>query len=216
MTRRKRKVEEPTADAVREHSPGNLRPELLAFAQGRTTEVKRKLDKAMKDIELDIEANERIYPYNGGRVTQAEVCRRAGIRKATLQGDAHKLTTKLVVNEFVARIRTLAIKGARSVRRNVTDRANYWKDAHRQIADAYRIDALRYEAGLTELEKLKAESRPLQQQNAELQDQNAELLKQNADLRTQTARLTEHNAQLREQVGRLSGSNVVLLPPRVP
>lgn len=218
MTRRKRKAEQPTAEVETAecHPPGNLRPELLAFAKGRTTEVERKLAKAMEDIELDIEANERIYPYNGGRVTQSEVCRRAGIRKATLQGKVHKLTTKLRVDEFVARIRTLAIKGAKSVRRNVTDRANYWKDAHREIADAYRIDALRYEVGLQGLKKLEAEVQPLRQQKAELQDQNAELLKQNADLHMQAARLTEHNAQLREQVARMTGSNVVNFPTRDP
>lgn len=218
MTRRKRKAEQPTADVetAESHSPSNLRAELLAFAKGRTTEVERKLTKAMKDIELDIEANERIYPYNGGRVTQSEVCRRAGIRKATLQGKAHKLSTKLSVDAFVAKIRTLAIKGAKSVRRNVTDRANYWKDAHREIADAYRVDALRYEVGLQTLKKLEAEMQPLRQQNWELQDQNAELLKQNADVNAQAVRLAEHNAQLRKEVARLSGTNVVNFPTRDP
>lgn len=204
MTRRKRKAEEPTAnlEGTGQRFHGKLRPELLAFAKGRTAEVIRRLEKAKNEIAVDIQANEGIYPYNGGRVTQAEVCRRAGIRKATLQGDAHKSSTKLTVDKFVADI--LAVKGARSVRRNVTDRANLWKGEHRKIADAYRIDALRYEAGLKKLEQSEAERHALQQQNFDLRTQNVALQKQNLDLQ----------AQLREQLARLSGSNVVPLPKR--
>jgi hypothetical protein len=177
MTRRKKKMQEAHAQGQtgQAHAAGQLRPELLAFAKGRSAEVVRRLKKAMTEIELEIEANDRIYPYNGGRVTQAEVCRRAGIRNTTLQGDVHKSSTKADVDAFVARIRVFAITGSKTVRRNVTDRANYWKQAHRDVADAYRIDALSYEVAQKRLKELGDENRQLQEQNASLQEQIARL-----------------------------------------
>jgi len=74
-----------------------LPPELLAASKARTTDVISKVRQAMKDMELDIQNSEGIYPFNGGRLTIAEVCRRAKISQMTLQAPSHKDSTKVIV-----------------------------------------------------------------------------------------------------------------------
>ena len=47
-------------------------------AKSRSSTFVSKLRQAMSTIEGDIEQNEGLYPYNAGRLTKAELCRRAG------------------------------------------------------------------------------------------------------------------------------------------
>lgn len=56
---------------------------LIAFAKKRTQAVVTKLRASMKTIEAEIDAHEGIYPLNGGKLSQAELCRRAGISNVT-------------------------------------------------------------------------------------------------------------------------------------
>jgi hypothetical protein len=67
-----------------------LPPQLLAASKARTTDVIAKVREAMKQMELDIQNSEGIYPFNGGRITVAEVCRRAKISNMTLQAPSHR------------------------------------------------------------------------------------------------------------------------------
>lgn len=126
---------------------------LIDHAKARTDEVINRLQKAMDAIEVEIEQNDGLYPYNRGSINQAEVCRRAGIKNVTLQGKAHKTSTKEWVDKWVSRVRVGIVKGSRNVRRKVTDRAESWKEAHRQIADAYHIDQLKAQKRIKELEE---------------------------------------------------------------
>jgi len=63
----------------------------------RTQAMLQRLRQAMRDIEAEIAAHHGIYPYNHGRVTQSELCRRADVKKATLQTPLHKDTTRVEV-----------------------------------------------------------------------------------------------------------------------
>lgn len=58
----------------------------------RTKAMLHRLHTAMKIIEADIDAHHGVYPFNHGRVTQSELCRRADVKKATLQTPLHKET----------------------------------------------------------------------------------------------------------------------------
>lgn len=100
----------------------------------RTQLVKSKLKRAMSTIERELEEHENIYPYNRGRLNQAEVCRRAGVKKVTLQGKSHKTTTKVVVDDWLLKVKGPLTPSSKAVRRKVTDRADYWKGAHEAIA----------------------------------------------------------------------------------
>jgi len=116
--------------------------QLLDTARQRSTDVVMKLRKAMSTIEQEIEEHEGLYPFNKGRLTQAEVCRRAHVSKVTLQGVQHKQTTKVEVDEWVARLTKGIAKGKKNVRKAVTDRAEAWKSELEAIAQAYHEDQL--------------------------------------------------------------------------
>jgi aspartyl-tRNA synthetase len=85
----------------------------LEFAPGaasdkpnaRTEAALARLRAAMRDIEVEVVAHHGVYPYNHGRVTQSELCRRADVKKATLQNPVHKDTTRV---EIMAWLDTLA------------------------------------------------------------------------------------------------------------
>ena len=63
----------------------------------RTEAALQRLRQAMAQIEAEIEAHQGSYPYNHGRMTQSELCRRADVKKATLQNPVHKDTTRVEV-----------------------------------------------------------------------------------------------------------------------
>lgn len=71
----------------------------------RTEAALARLRAAMRDIEAEVAAHHGVYPYNHGRVTQSELCRRADVKKATLQNPVHKDTTRV---EIMAWLDTLA------------------------------------------------------------------------------------------------------------
>ena len=63
----------------------------------RTEAALVRLRQAMQGIEADIQMHHGIYPLNHGRVTQSELCRRADVKKATLQNPVHKDTTRVEI-----------------------------------------------------------------------------------------------------------------------
>jgi len=63
----------------------------------RTEAALQRLRQAMATIEAEIEAHGGHYPYNHGRLTQSELCRRADVKKATLQNPVHKDSTRVEV-----------------------------------------------------------------------------------------------------------------------
>ena len=106
---------------------------LIDHAKQRTLAFIAKLKAAMAAIELEIDQNEGLYPFNGGRLTQAEVCRRAGVSNIALQGPAHKDTTKKLVDDWLLRVRAASVTGKKSVRRTVSSRAEAWKAQHARV-----------------------------------------------------------------------------------
>ena len=118
----------------------------------------------MKEMELDIQRNDNIYPFNGGTVNQAEVCRRAGIKNKLLQGDAHKTTTKKIVDDWVKEIKKALITGKTNVRKAVTERAENWKEEHKKVTTSYQIDMLKLEMAEKRIAELTAENAALREQ----------------------------------------------------
>jgi hypothetical protein len=96
-------------------------------AKARTKELVARIRKAMAEIEAEIEANDGIYPFNKGRITQAEVCRRAGTSPAVLQGPTHKSSTLREVKAWLAAIDRKVAAGHKKIRRKVTDRSDKWE-----------------------------------------------------------------------------------------
>lgn len=141
---------------------------LIESAKKRTQAVVTKLRAAMKTVEAEIDAHEGIYPLNGGKLSQAELCRRAGISNVTLSTPAHRDTTRKMVEAWLARVKSATATGRKSVRRAVTDRADSWKRAHAAIAQSYRTAELDYVDMRAQLQELRREVQKLEGENAAL------------------------------------------------
>lgn len=120
----------------------------------RTLAMLERLRKAMATIEAEIAQHQGVYPYNHGRVTQSELCRRADVKKATLQTPLHKETTRVEVMRWLDAL-SLQLAGTRDgTRERVT-----------AVADGLA----------TELEALRAALVQAQARIAALEAENARL-----------------------------------------
>jgi hypothetical protein len=125
-----------------EHVPSALPAGLRASQVARTRDVVTKLERAFADIEREMEQSGGIYPQNRGRLSQAEVCRRADVDPMTLYGENHKKSTKAKVDEWLAKVRGTSVQGKRAVRRTITERADRWKANLDAIAEKYHLAEL--------------------------------------------------------------------------
>lgn len=138
-----------------------------AVAEQRANDTVDAVRNAMRKIELDIEANDGLYPYAGGEISTAEVLRRAGKSDTALQKPRHR-EFRDEVNAWVEEIRGKVRKGAKVVRRAVTERATAAEDELRMLRQRW-VEA--------ELEYVETASRVavLEQRCALLEDENASL-----------------------------------------
>ncbi len=91
----------------------------------RTTAALNRLQKAMSEIEADIAAHHGVYPFNHGRVTQSELCRRADVKKATLQNPLHKDTTRVQVMAWLDGLNATLMQTRDGTRERVTAVADH-------------------------------------------------------------------------------------------
>lgn len=146
-----------------EHKPSPL----VDYARHKHEKAAQKVKDAMRAIEADIESNDGIYPYSSGRLSQAEICRRAGIDRKTLQKPSHR-QTRDEVSTWLREIKKKTDQGAKVVRKVVTDRVDKMKEAYNEIAQRYTEAELEYAEMLAENEKLKATNKYLEKENREL------------------------------------------------
>lgn len=86
----------------------------------RTEAALKRLRKAMADMEADIAANSGVYPFNYGRVTQSELCRRADVKKATLQNPLHKDSTRVEIMAWLDALNSRLAQTREGTRARVT------------------------------------------------------------------------------------------------
>jgi hypothetical protein len=125
-------------------------PWLAAASTLSFSDTVERLKKAMKAIEKDIKDNDGIYPYNKGRLSQAELLRRGSVDKSTLQGKAHngKGGMREVVNRWLEKTISAMENGGKEVRKVIT----------RRVDDANStIQQLQFNCHLYKLEKEDAE-----------------------------------------------------------
>ena len=90
----------------------------------RTEAALARLHKAMHDIEAEITAHQGVYPFNYGRVTQSELCRRADVKKATLQNPLHKDTTRVEIMRWLDTLSEQLAQTRDGTRERVTEVAD--------------------------------------------------------------------------------------------
>jgi len=142
-------------------------PELISFAKlgeksnARTEAALERLRRAMRDIEAEIGANSGIYPFNYGRVTQSELCRRADVKKATLQNPLHKDTTRVEIIDWLDALNLKLAQTRDSTRERVTAVADNLCAELQNMAQALQLAQVRLEAAEKLVEQLKAENAAL-------------------------------------------------------
>lgn len=147
---------------------------LVASAKARTSDLVGRLERAMATMAAEIQANDNLYPFNKGRVTQAEVCRRAGVNKVTLQNEIHKKTTRVKVDEWVKKTSSGIFTGRSSIRRAVSERVHLARLAEDGVKTQYHIARIELGDARRRVRELEADVERLKSDNQAL----ADLLKQ--------------------------------------
>jgi len=133
---------------------------LVQHAKGRTKAIHAAIRNTQAIIAREIEQHDGLYPYNGGRLSEAEFCRRASISQITLLGEIHKKSTKVALNFWLKNITSQIHQGKRSIRKAVTQRVESWKQRHDQVANQYHLAELEMiglRQRVSELEKISQE-----------------------------------------------------------
>ncbi len=127
----------------------------------RTEAALARLRKAMAEIEADIASHQGVYPFNHGRVTQSELCRRADVKKATLQTPLHKDTTRVQILAWLDSV-TVGLTVTRdATREKVTAKADTL------AAEVHRLEA-ELQAALLQLGLAEQRMEVLEMERAEL------------------------------------------------
>lgn len=128
----------------------------------RTAAALERLRKAMHAIEAEIDAHSGVYPFNHGRVTQSELCRRADVKKATLQNQVHKDSTRVDISHWLDGLSTRLLQTRDATRERVTAVADDLADELARLTQAHQVtqDQLRAAEALIQA---------LQQENSRLQ-----------------------------------------------
>ncbi len=136
-----------------------------AEARRRRIESAAEIAEAMKAIETDVEKNHGVYPLNRGKITVQEVLRRAGKNSAYLEKKTDRMIAlKAEVTAWVAKVNGKILRGAKTIRRAVTDRVVEADDRVKAIMQAWTEAELEYAEAQTTI-------KDLQEQNASLQKQ---------------------------------------------
>lgn len=125
-------------------------------ANPRTLAMLQRLKQAMSDIEADIAAHHGVYPYNHGRVTQSELCRRADVKKATLQTPLHKDTTRVEVIRWLDALATRLAVSRDAARERITTVAD-------SLSEEVSRLQLALEQAMQTIDRLNAENAVLRQ-----------------------------------------------------
>lgn len=105
----------------------------------RTEAALQRLRKAMRDIESEVEVHHGVYPFNHGRVTQSELCRRADVKKATLQNPVHKDTTRVEIMRWLDELGARLTQTRDSTRERVTAVADSMSAELEQLREEHRL-----------------------------------------------------------------------------
>jgi hypothetical protein len=148
-----------------------IRAEGTNAAKRKAAANRALIEKAMLDIENDVEANDGIYPFADGRISIQEVLRRAGKANSPSylnKKDPHIVELRREVDEFVGRALKRSLRGAKSIRKTVNERTEAAKDEAEMVRQAWHEAELEHNETLIELEKARKEIEELQAANTAL------------------------------------------------
>lgn len=157
-----------------------------AFEQGKTraAEVEAKVKRAMTDIEAEMRENHGIYPYKGGKVSEAEVFRRAGVHPTTVPKN---LAVYGNLDKTLKAWKAALQKGENPidrehVRQTLAGRVENWMKRHDRLMQVHQLTEL-------ELQEAQAKLEILLQQSEELKKENQRLIVDAARISTSNVKL---------------------------
>lgn len=162
-----------------------IRDRALERGQKRSDDLEARVREVMRVIEREIDANDGIYPHNGGAVSAAEVARRADVHVTSFHTPKQR-KFGAEVKLWVEGLKSRTPVGRVTVRKELATRVADWKRLYDGLAQSHRD---------TELE--------LQQCQAEL-----------SLAQTEIETLHAENERLRKSIGSASGKKVVPLQPK--
>ena len=130
----------------------------------RTEAALQRLRQAMAQIEAEIEAHGGSYPYNHGRMTQSELCRRADVKKATLQNPVHKDSTRVEVMNWCDAINARLAQTRDAARLQLAASADGSSAEPQGLLDQLANLQQRLDAAESLVEQLQAQNRQLRGQ----------------------------------------------------
>lgn len=133
-------------------------------ANPRTEAALNRLRKAMADVESEVYANNGVYPFNHGRVTQSELCRRADVKKATLQTPLHKDTTRVQILRWLEELNGTLAQTRDGTRERVTAVADHLSTEVTRLTDALQAALLQLGIAEQSLAALRLENAELRRQ----------------------------------------------------
>ena len=136
-------------------------------------EADRKLgetEAAKRAIERDYETYGGVYPYANGKVTIAEVLRRAGLSPTALEKPRHS-ANKAALRTWVEGVEKAKVSGIKVIRRAVTAKAEGAKDELRNLMQRWSIAELEHADCQAELFKARRTIAALEARIADLQEQ---------------------------------------------
>lgn len=132
----------------------------------RTEAALQRLRNAMRTIEAEVAANNGIYPFNFGRVTQSELCRRADVKKATLQNPVHKDTTRVEIMRWLDELGAQLTQTREGTRERVTAVADDLAAEVSRLTGAYEEVKTRLTQAEQLIEQLREENAALRRRLA--------------------------------------------------
>ncbi len=130
----------------------------------------------MTQIEAEMDANDGIYPQNGGAVSKAEVARRAGAHDTTFHSPKQaEFGTE--VGDWVKRLKSRKAVSRGAVRRELSTRIADWKALYEGLQQSHRDTELDLQQTKSELAEMQFELQRTQQENTQLRQDLAKLTK---------------------------------------
>lgn len=112
---------------------------LLRSAEAGKQLTRARIERGKAEALRLIKENDGIYPANGGRLSQAEVCRLGGVDPTILGGKAHRETTRVELNSWLQQMARSHLRGKRRVRKEITGQVAVWKALYEEVLDSFAI-----------------------------------------------------------------------------
>lgn len=141
-----------------------------AAAKLKFEESRDLIQQEMRKIDAEIEKNDGVYPYAGGKVSAAEVLRRLGKGEAYLRKKEPPVLVELrqEVESWVDYVTREMAAGARIVRRKVTERVEQVKTELDLVRQHYHEAEIELSDTQTKLQQAEKKLEEMQKQNTML------------------------------------------------